>query len=59
MRRVKTIVREIDALECETEEELAAFEKLSDELYEVDPWNDRFHLGCSSWPNCDEGGCSE
>lgn len=34
-------------------------EKLVDELKELDPYNDMFHLGCKNWPNCDTEGCGE
>ena len=29
------------------------YTKLSDELQEIDPYND---MSCPSWPNCDIGG---
>lgn len=54
---MKKRIKEIEALledESLSDEES---DKLMDELREIDPWNDYFHLGCKSWPNCEEGGC--
>lgn len=57
MRKVKTIMLDIDACECDTDEDMDKLDILLDELRKVDPYNDMFHFGCTNWPNCDMVGC--
>lgn len=53
------IKEEINVL-CERDEfNDKLYTKLSDELEELDPYNDMFHLGCKNWPNCETEGCGE
>lgn len=59
MNRIKELENKMNDL-CERDEfndEL--YTKLSDELREIDPYNDMFHLTCPSWPNCDVEGCEK
>jgi hypothetical protein len=57
MNRIKKLENKIIDL-CEQDKfDDDLFTKLSDELQEIDPYNDMFHLACSSWPNCDTEGC--
>jgi hypothetical protein len=59
-RSVSNMKKRIKEIEALLEDESLSDEesdKLMDELREIDPWNDYFHLGCKSWPNCEEGGC--
>lgn len=47
-----------DLCECdEFNDEL--YTKLSDELEELDPYNDMFHLACPTWSNCETEGCEK
>ena len=39
------------------EEDWDKYSKLSDDLEEIDPFNDIFHLACQNWPNCRTEGC--
>ncbi len=36
------------------EEEIDRLTKI---LKEIDPYNNMFHYGCKSWPNCETEGC--
>lgn len=58
-RKIKELENEINVL-CERDEfNDKLYTKLSDELEELDPYNDMFHLGCKNWPNCETEGCGE
>lgn len=54
MNRIKELENKIFSYE-----KFEDYKKLIDELRELDPYNDMFHLTYPSWPNCDIGGCEK
>lgn len=56
-RKIKELENKINVL-CERDKfDDELYTKLSDELEELDPYNDMFHLACPTWPNCETEGC--
>jgi len=55
MKTTKQILIELENPNLSEDEVIA----LMNDLVDLDPYNDIFHLGCPNWPNCDFFGCGE
>jgi hypothetical protein len=59
-QRIRKIEDEIDKLyEIYPGADYAKIDKLYAELLNLDPWNDRFHINCENFPDCELMGCGK
>ena len=56
-KRIREIEDKIDELYKEFPADYDTIDGLYAELMGLDPWNDRFHMTCENFPDCELIGC--
>lgn len=59
MSLIKKLEKELNEICVADKFDENKYDKLSNQLRSIDPYNNIFHLGCKNWPNCDTEGCGE